>query len=124
MTGAADSADKLTHDDKLNLLDNLSMVLSRTTYLKIWCEQHNNANAGALEQRHLTLSAAYDKLSAALWNDWIGAAKPVNASMTSATSAVLKSVDNVKADVATVENVAQAIGLIDGVIQIAGALRP
>jgi hypothetical protein len=124
MTETADSADKLTHDDKLNLLDSLSMVLSRTTYLKIWCEQHNDANAGALEQRRISLSASYDKLSAALWDDWIGAAKAVNASMNSATDAVLESVDKVKADVAAVQNVVKALGFIDQIIQIAGTLRP
>jgi hypothetical protein len=119
----SDAAAQLTHDDKLNVLDNLSTVLNRTIYMKIWSEQHNDASAGPLQQRCLALSAQYDKLSAALWEDWTGASGTVISSMKSAAGAVLASVDKVKADVAAAQNVVQALGFIDQIILIADALH-
>ncbi len=113
------------HGDKLQLLNNLSISINATVYLKMWCDQNQDqTNSDKYALRLNRLNALYTTLSNALWEDWIGDAATVTKNMQAATDNVSRSVKAIRSNVNTAQNIVKALGYLDRVIAIAAKLAP
>jgi len=106
--------------DKNEILDLLSVAYNKTNYLRILCnEQGDSEGAAKLKKRKNRLRLEIDELLEDLYQQWIGEANQLKNEINNANEDLKKSIEDIEQKVNTAQNIVNAIGYIDKVIEIA-----
>ncbi len=114
----------MTISEKNELLDNLGTHYTRVNYLKVLAEEKNGSPdvIGQTERRKNRLKTEIDMLLKDLYADWIGDAAQLKRSVDSSNQGLSRCIADIERDVDVAQKIAEALGYVDNVINLAGDL--
>ena len=110
--------------EKNELLDSLSVCYNRANYLKTIAEEKCTGPAiidrldGIIKQ----LKEALDRLLHDLYENWIGDATELTATIAKNNTQLNKSIEAIEHDIQITQNIVTALGSLEDVIKIAAGL--
>ncbi|HOW64394.1 MAG TPA: hypothetical protein P5186_13020 [Candidatus Paceibacterota bacterium] len=107
-------------NDKILLLDRLSVCYNRVNYLIALCkEQALTDEANRLGRRKERLKLEIDGLLRDLYANWVGDAKALKVKLETSNQSMDEAIKEIERQIKVAENIVRATGYIDGVIKVA-----